>query len=140
MSDTVKLLFDENFSRPLIRDLATLAAYSPDNPSLTHLLELSPPGVGDDVWIPRVASEGFIVITADRGKRSGGPKLPAVCEANNVTHLLLSGRVSQTVQFEKARALLAVWPELLETVMAPKGSRFLLKLSNARKPTLVQVK
>jgi hypothetical protein len=89
-----------------------------------------PPGIWDEVWIPKAGKEGWIIISADRGKKGGtkkGDKLPRVCRANNVTHVLMSPAVKQQKQFDQVLVLLSVWYRLLETIAAPPGTCFSLE-------------
>jgi hypothetical protein len=63
-------------------------AFAPGNPIFAHILDLQKQGRWDEKWIPRIAKQGWIVVTSDRGKKGGkkkGAKLPLVCKMNNVT-------------------------------------------------------
>jgi hypothetical protein len=132
----MKLLFDENFGRPLLEALKTLVAFSRERPEVRHILELQRAGAKDSEWVPLLATDGWIVLTCDRGK-SAGPKLPQLCRVYGITHVLISGALHNSPQFEKARAVLAVWPELLALADEPKGERYSLRYTHARRATLV---
>ncbi len=132
----MKLLFDENFGRPLVDALKGLVAFARFRPEIQHILELQRAGAKDSEWIPKLAADGWIVLTGDRGK-SAGPKLPQLCRAYGITHVLLSGSLQNSPQFDKARAVLGVWPELIDLGEAPAGTRYSLRYSHARVPTLV---
>lgn len=139
MKEKLKLLFDENFGQPLVHALANLLAFYESPLQVEHLIHyVGRHGERDDVWIPLLAKEGWIVITADLG-RCGGLKLPRICAAEKVTHVLLSGSLHQRKQFEKARAILVVWPELIDAATEPKGTRFKLQLGPTH-PVLVKVR
>lgn len=134
---TLKLLFDENFGRPLVQALAGLLAFHPDKPEVKHVLDFYAAGESDDVWIPQIAKGGWIVVSGDRAKQYGGPKLPLVCAACGVTHVLIGGALHHWKQFDKARAVLAVWPDLALLPAAPPGTRYDLRLTPTLNPTLV---
>ncbi|MHB1421905.1 MAG: PIN-like domain-containing protein [Gemmataceae bacterium] len=124
MSAKLRLLFDECVGKPILDAVATYLAASEQKPDLSHVLDFQQQGIFDETWIPRIAAEGWIVITADRGKRGGrskGEKLPFVCQQFGVTHILLSARVHEKTTFEKVRLLLQVWSEVADLVNAPRG-------------------
>jgi len=133
-----KLLFDENFGKPMIVAVTPfLEKYQP-KPVIAHLLDYFAAGVTDAMWIPKVATEGWIVVSGDRGKKSGGAKLPEVCAAHAVTHVLLSGTLQNDRQFRKVQSIIAVWDELMQLTSCVKGSRYLLRLTPSRKPVLMK--
>lgn len=132
----MKLLFDENFGRPLVDALKGLMSFAREKPEISHILALQQPGVKDSEWIPRLADDKWIVLTGDRGK-SAGPKLPQLCRAYGITHVLLSGSLQSSPQFEKARAVIGVWPALLALPDAPAGTRFALRYSHHRQAMLI---
>jgi len=60
----------------------------------------------DNAWIPKIAGQGWIVISADRGKgKKRGGKLPMICQANGVTCLMLGNRVHHLPNGEENRGL-----------------------------------
>jgi hypothetical protein len=137
----IKVFFDENFGRPTVRSLEGLLKNSLTPPDeVAHVLDFYEPGTPDPEWLPRLAEEGWIVITADRAKRSGGPKLPFLCAQLGITHVLLSGRIHKQPQFEKAVCVASVWDEIVAATAAPKGSRFILRLSGGVNPRPVLVR
>jgi hypothetical protein len=95
------------------------------------VVEIQRSGIADKVWIPKIASEGgWIVVSADRGKSNRekfSEKLPYLCRAHRVTHVLLSARVHELTLFAKGQALVAIWPEFLKVKSALAGTRFMLK-------------
>jgi len=149
----LNLLFDENFGPPMVRALGTLICkyrekapkvgggpepeVESDGPTVQSLVELYGSGVLDEEWVPRFASGRWSVISTDRAKRCGGQKLPALLALHGVTHALVSGKLHDAGQFEKARAIFVVWEQLLELRDAPSGSRFSLRYNQDRRPTLV---
>jgi hypothetical protein len=128
VKNVAKLLFDENFGRPIVRVLASaVELLKADKPTISHFFELFNSGTEDDVWIPKVAEDGWIVVSADRAKRAGGPKLPLLCEQYSVPLVLLSGRLHTSSSFDKLRAVLAVWPALCAIADGPRSCRHSLR-------------
>jgi len=142
VSETLKLLFDECVGKAVLPKIAELLAISEKQPDLAHVLQFQEQGVHDKEWIPLIAEEGWIVVTADRGKRgkkSKGEKLPLVCRQFGVTHVMLSSSIHHKSNFDKIRILLEVWPEIMDLVKAPRGSGYLLRLTTAGHAQLAQV-
>lgn len=137
MKRPLKLLFDENFGKPFVDKLAPLLGEFPETPVIKHVLDYFQSGSSDAEWIPQVAREDFIVISFDRGRRYGGPKLPQICAEYGVTHVLVSGKLNQRKQADKIRAIMEVWTDLAALADAPPGSRYLLRLTSAGRATLV---
>ena len=133
----MKLLFDENFGRPLVEALKQLLSFTREAVEVRHIIELRHGGRADNEWVPEVAGEDWLVLTCDRGKRAG-PKLPQLCRDARVTHVLISGSLHNSPQFEKARAVLVVWPALVAAAAATAGTRFSLRYSHSRHPALVK--
>ena len=86
----MKLLFDENFGLPLVEALKQVVAFSREAVEVRHIRELRHGGKADAEWVPKVKQGGWLVISSDRGRRSG-PKLPQLCRAYGITHVLVSG-------------------------------------------------
>lgn len=134
MNTPVTILFDECVTLPAIRALLATTDLDPTPTTIEHILDKFPRGTLDSVWVPQIAKESPIVVTADRGLRSSkGGKLPALCEAFGVTHVVLSGALSQWPGFAKVRAILGNWDDIVQTANAPRGSRFSLTSVNSRR-------
>src|SRR5438105_1695297 len=116
-----------------------------DESEFSHVLDFQIQGVHDQDWIPRIAQEGnWIVITGDRGRRgkaSKGEKLPVVCKAHGVTHVVLSKTIHHKTSLDKMAAILSVWSDIQKLADAPKGSQHVLRLrgKSPGTPILVQV-
>lgn len=123
--------FDENWSPLLVRGLTIIRGKKETGFDFVHLLQRFPAGTPDEVWIPVIAGEHCVVLTSDRAKRGHGSPLPVVCVANRVRHVLASGKVHQLGTWDKCRAVMCVWPELLATGGSVPGSRFKLKKAGA---------
>jgi hypothetical protein len=137
----IRVFFDENFGRPTVQSLEGLLKNSLNPPAeIAHILDFYEQGTPDNQWLPKLAEEGWIVISADRAKRSGGPKLPYLCAQFGITHILLSGRIHKQPQFEKAVSVASVWNEIVAASSAPKGSRYILRLSSGANPRPVLVR
>lgn len=139
MADQVKLLFDENIGFPMVISLKTLLALDSASVIVDHVIPRGFAGMNDDVWIPLIAKEGWIVISGDRGsrqKKSKGPKLPIVCWDFMVTHVILGRSINKGKSFEKIRTILSLWDEIVATSRAPRGSRFVIRPGSSGRPTL----
>jgi PIN like domain len=135
----IRILFDENFGEPLVTALAKFLAWHDQAPEISHLFEFANSSETDEVWIPRIAKDGWTLITTDRGKQSGGKKLPQLCCAYGVTHILLSHTLHNSKQFEKVRAVLCVWPKIIAAATGPKGARYMLRFDGPQhRPILIQ--
>ena len=139
MNGSIKLLFDECLGKPLLKDVQKLLAWDDPPPEFGHLLDYFTQGVCDSVWIPLVAKDGWVIITADRAKKSKKIKLPEICLNFKITHILLTGSIVRLKQSQKANAIIAVWEDIKKCPTAPKGSRFNLQMSHQGKPRLKQL-
>lgn len=125
-----KLLFDECIGKPHIERLASLVAIDTANEThVKHILDFQEPGVFDEVWVPSIRSEGWVVITQDRGRRrrGKGEQLSKVCRKQKITHVILSAGIAERRSFDKMLTILSLWYEILATRNAPPGSRFVIE-------------
>lgn len=129
----LRLLFDEMYGRPIIEAFSQLVEFDRSGTQVEQLINiLGTNGVPDDEWLPQIKDQGYVVVSRDKGSRSGRAKLPIICMKLGITHVLVVGRIATLPQFEQIRALLSVWPALLNTVEYPAGTRFKLKMSGDR--------
>ena len=133
VNDPIKILFDENFGKPLVLALARFLDWYDEPVEITHLFQFANASEKDEVWIPRISAGGWLLITADKGKRCGGRKLPEVCRDHGVSHVLLSTAIHKAKQFEKARAIVAVWPRIVQAARWTRGTRYSLRYEGADK-------
>lgn len=140
MSIRAKLLFDECVGRPLVDELRRLSiGLDTEGVEIEHVLNLQFGSTNDDQWIPEIASEGWIIVTGDRGKRqkSGrGAKLPIVCAEYGVTHVVLSTAVNSFNTQRKFQAIVDHWEELIELRNATPGSTFQIQLVSSDRTQL----
>ena len=120
------------------KPLKSLVGFQRDGPKICRIREFVGGGIDDQEWVPKLRAEGWVVISADRGKQCGGAKLPQVCAAHEVTHVLLSSALHQMQQFEKMRAILSCWPQLCQLHQEPNGTRFRLRLSQDRNKAILE--
>lgn len=146
MTPPLKFLFDECVGKPVMDLLRkSIIALSVDEPEFAHVLDFQKQGEFDDVWIPRIAQDDWIVVTSDRGRRGkkNGKKLPLVCKQHQVTHVALSGTIDQMNSLDKMAIILAVWDDMKKLAAAPKGSAHLIRLKGRKPhpqtPILVQI-
>lgn len=132
-----KLIFDECLSEPVVEALRPFLERVGVKLTLQAVVKYQRDAVPDKEWIPAIAREGgWIVISSDRGMRNKrerfDEKLPYLCRAHRVTHVLLSGTIHNLNAFGKGQAIVAVWRELVATADATRGTRFKLKMRERR--------
>jgi len=136
VNELVRFLFDENTGAPFVEALRTIVVLDKRHPTeIGHTNVLFGAGAKDNVWVPKISEGKWIVISEDRGVNSGrGDKLPTLCLQHRITHILvLPALLKHGGQFEKMRALLSVWPELLNVATKPPGTCFRLKYANSER-------
>ena len=115
--------FDETFGHPWVTTLSNLFLMRRETqPILKHIFQIAEPGTKDSEWTNNLGHGNCIVISGDQGKDR--PRLPQICQQKNITHIILSGSVHHATKFERARAVIMLWPKILDTFKAPAGSRY----------------
>ena len=106
-----------------------------------HIYDFQMVGIRDEVWIPQVASEERVIITADAGKGGfkNGEKLPTLCVRFGITHVVLTPAIHHRRVIDKTSVLITVIADLLKLRLEPKGSRFSLRMNNSGTPMLVKI-
>jgi PIN like domain len=137
VSHPLKLLFDECVGKPVVDSLAALVSYTEPPPLVGHILDFVRQGTPDDVWIPRIAAEEWIIVSGDSGKRRRERKLPFVCKKYGVTHVLFSGKLHQWSSVRKVQAIMQVWDQIVELPSKPKGSGWSLRMTQHGRVALV---
>ena len=124
-------LFDECLGKPHIEILKSLVGLESEEsrPIVEHLLTFQEEGVWDEVWVPRMAHENWILISGDKSrfKKGKGEPLPRLCVRFGITHVLLSPTIGQRLVFEKMMTILSLWYRILELNDEPRGSRFMIE-------------
>ena len=112
--------------------LGSLLSAFPDPPEFKHISDFQLEGMRDEIWIPSFAKDGWILITADGGKNGTkkGAKLPKVCHAHRMTHIVLSSKLHHQSVKDKILSLAAVWNEIVKLGEEPLGSRFSLRFNH----------
>jgi hypothetical protein len=118
---TPRFLFDENIPAGIVIRLRNTADLPGEK---VHITELGHGGAQDSEWIPRIAQEGWTVISGDRGKRR--PKLPQLCVQHQVTHVVLGASVHGMRIEEKLQAFVSVWEELVQIAQDERGRGYVL--------------
>ena len=136
-SQPIRFLFDECFIGQLNveRDLAQSLALLGVDVELAHILSKFPLGTEDADWIPKIAQEGWIVVSFDRGKNSKkSEKLPLICRAFGVTHVLGSRGLQLRSAYYRIEAINSSWPLLLnEVAVAPRGTGYSLGIHTGKR-------
>ncbi len=120
--------------------LLRLLEFGEDEVELKHIRDFQLNGIPDEQWIPEVAAkEGWVVITADRGKKGGATeKLPRICAQHGVTHVILSSAVHHQKTMSKIISIMSVWADLIElTTSSARGSRFSIRLKSQNGPVVI---
>jgi hypothetical protein len=140
VNDKFKLLLDECVGKTIVPALRAMIAPTSEEAEIAHILDFQPQGVTDEQWVPRIAEEKWIVLTGDRAKQSSkGGKLPILCRAFCVTHVMLSASIHKMKTFDKERMILNVWHDLRALVEVPRGSGYSLQLTHAKNAKLVKL-
>ena len=76
MIPPIRVLFDECIPRRVVGSLKELIAANTlgQEVIVSHLLDLLNEGIPDSEWVPRVADEGWIIISGDTAKGLRGGK------------------------------------------------------------------
>jgi hypothetical protein len=107
-----------------------------------HHLAKYPQGVKDRIWIPEIAAEGgWIVVSMDRGMHSRvSERLPLICQAFRVTHVMLSSGLGKRTMYYRALAIEDRWSHLIEAASHPAGTGFSLRMHETQKSHSFQLK
>ena len=135
MTEPLKLFFDENM--PLRFTERLLELYLEDYPDLQtdHIINRHKCGMGDREWIPEIAQENWIIVTADAGK-SSKEKLPEICTDCGVRHIILSPTLHNAPYKAKKEAFYCLWRHIAKIPRLPRGTRISLRLIQHRLSTL----
>jgi hypothetical protein len=130
----IRLLFDETIGDPVVCALAGLLRFekqiSIEAQSMRQFLGA---GTKDSEWVGKAAAEEWFVITGDRGKKNDGAPLDLLLPFHGISGAFLTGRLhGERSQFEKMRAILVIWPHLLEAIQnGPRGVRYKISIDGS---------
>lgn len=126
MNAPPRFLFDECIGKPAMLQLHELVGGGFE---FVHLSDRFAAGTKDNDWIPKLASEPWVVVSGDRGRQSGmGPKLPDLCRETGITHILLGKSVHVKKAAEKIAILTLLWDRIVEASTDEPGSRYMVKV------------
>jgi hypothetical protein len=131
------LFFDENIPPDVVHRLRPLMANRPEKAELIHLVERFPAGTPDNEWADYCKRERWLPITCDRGRRNRGPKLPLVCRALNLTHIVITPKCAAQPARDLALTIASVLPLIIRAWEKPKSTRYVLKQTHELRYTLV---
>lgn len=128
----MKVIFDATFGEPWVGVLtAFFRLHKVPRPRFQHLYDLVQRDAKDDEWVPLIVGQDCLIISADTG-RGSKPRLPELCKLYQKTHIILSPTMhSKAKQFQKARAIIVLWPDIMRALKAPPGSRFQIEATDS---------
>ena len=127
MTDPIKILLDECISKKIAPPLQELADKDSDRDiTFASIFDFGWDHQKDPEWIPKAATDDWIVISTDWGIKNRSVSFRVICEQNGVTYVLMTKAIVHFNQFEKACAILQVKEDLFCLTTAPKGSGYLL--------------
>ena len=138
MIPEVKLIFDECLSHLTMESLRPFLIRAGQELFMKSVVvEYQKKGVPDKVWIPEIAAgDGWIVITADNGKKNkneaADEKLPFLCRHHRVTHIIMSSSVHALKGWDKGQAIVSVWTDIVAATTKTRGTRFRLCHNQAK--------
>jgi hypothetical protein len=129
----VKLFLDDCISPRLAPVLQSVLDLGTTKAVVHHFDQLAASGTGDDLWVPRAAEDGYVVVTKDSGRKRRGPPLQLLLPAWNIPAIFCYRKLNLQPSFVQASAIVAILPGLVGTSRAgpPKG-RYRLKMTEAQ--------
>ena len=116
------LFLDECIPVEVGERLKALLQDHPHQPEIKHLTEYyGRVGIPDEIWAAEIQRSGWLPLTADRGKRNFGRKLPSILRELKIVHVSLSARVHQLKTPDKALAISACWPKIVNVWQSRVG-------------------
>lgn len=120
----MRIIFDATFGEGWVEALRSFfQIHKEPRPLFLHIYHMFDRNVKDNEWIPKVVGQDCLIITADTGRMA--PRLPLLCKQYKKTYILISPTMhNKCNQFQKARAIIVLWPEIVNTMEHPRGSCF----------------
>ncbi len=127
----MKLIFDATFGDAWVTHLrGFFQNHRSPRPQIQHVFDIFGEEDKDDpIWIPKLARLNCVVVSADRGTHSRLPeRLPKICQDQGITHILLSATMHDRAgKFERARAIIVLWHEIVAASKDTGGSRYQIR-------------
>jgi hypothetical protein len=139
VSDPARFLFDECLSHRVMQSLGELLRTAGVAVEFEHVITKQFGGINDDIWIPQIADERWVIVTGDRGmkqKAGKGEKLPIVCEQFGVNYVFFSRSWHNRSNADKVGALVSLWPQIMAVHSEPRGSGLTIRPLTARENEL----
>jgi hypothetical protein len=123
----VKLLFDECIGYGIYKSICGALNVLVPPVTHAHMLDFTGrQGEPDEVWVPRAAREGWLVITGDSGRRGTGAPLDVIMPMHGVTGIFLSGKLQSKPAAVKVNAVVSVLDRFRDVETGPRGLRYRL--------------
>jgi len=143
VTNPTRFLFDECLSKPVVEnDIVNSLRLFGSEVEIAHLLtKFGNGGIGDAVWIPKIAQEGgWVIFTCDQGKKSKkSEKLPEICRAYGVTHVMLSQKIHKRTMYYKALAIQSHWATFLKIADEQPGAGYQIHMKGENGFKVVRV-
>jgi hypothetical protein len=122
----------------MVEQLAKMLDLASSDVQLGHAIAMGFGATPDLEWIPKIARDGWVIVSGDRGKHSRlADRLPIICAHYRVTHILLSPAINKRTGMFKLQAIMSVWSDILETCSAPPGTGYSLRIGPSGRAALV---
>lgn len=102
--------------------------------NIEYVPDIYQSGAKDKDWIPEAAKISHsLIITADRGRKKQGDKLPEICMKNKIKNLVLSPSIQKEGLADIAVAIFACWDKIyLAATETPDCIQYQLELVDLR--------
>lgn len=128
-SSSIKLLFDETIGPPIAKAVIELLKFTTPDLDAVTISEYMGSGTKDPHWVFKASQEQRFVITGDRGKKKDGAPLDILLPYHGVSGAFMTGVLhSKRKQFEKARAVISLWPDILDAANGTAGMRYSMRI------------
>jgi hypothetical protein len=128
----LKIFFDECCSDRFVEKLRDSFGASHEGLEIVHLSDYFKRGSSDDEWAAVLEGGGWIVISADRGRRTKGTKLPPLCVELEITHILFSPTLVRAGYAAQEQVLVCAWPDIVKLTNLPGGTRLMLGMNKPK--------
>ncbi len=131
------LVFDATFGEPWVRRLETFFKnHREPRPQLIHVHEKSLRGADDESVVNSIADIDCVMVTGDQGRRRMRrgrpvPRMPRVCQKRGIPCVCLSGSMHNNTQFQKARAIVYLWPAISKILDGYGGSKYAIQCASS---------